>query len=341
MKKKSLWVVMFMLFTMMTFSQEKPKTNNFVPEGKAIVRVFANYNSNLGGNEQISAVDEMEIKRAYLGYKSTLSENYSVKLTMDVGNNSGKYSAYLKIAELKYKKDKFTAHIGMIATKQFKVQESFWGYRYLLKSFQDEYKYNGSADLGLSVDYKLNKSISIDAIVQNGEGYKHVDATGTYRGGLGTTINYKPIIFRVYYDISAKPDIQRQNIAMFFGYKFKDKFRIAGEYNYQLNNHFSEDHNMFGYSIYTTYNINKKFELFARYDNLQSNIVQESLHGSDPTIPSTTAWNISKDEQMGILGLQYNLHKKVKVSANYRYVLSAVEDSKSVNWLFLNLEFKL
>jgi len=338
MKKQALLIVIFSLVILSVFAQEKEINSTFKPKGKAIVRVFANYNSNLGGNEQAGAVDEMEIKRAYLGYKSTLNENYSIKLTMDVGNSSGKYSTYLKIAELKYKKDNITAHIGMIATKQFKVQEGFWGYRYLLKSFQDEYKYNGSADLGLSVDYKINKIISVDAIVQNGEGYKHVDATGTYRGGLGTTINFKPITFRLYYDISSKPDVQRQNISTFIGYKFKKSFRIAGEYNYQLNNAFVEDHNMFGFSVYTTYIINKKFEVFARYDKSQSNIIEDA--NASPNMDAQ-AWNVNKDEGSGIIGLQYKPLKTVKISANYRRTLSAIEDAECLGWLFLNLEFKL
>lgn len=41
-----------------------------------------------------------------------------------------------------------------------------------MKSFQDEYKFGSSADLGVSVAYKFNKVVSADVIVANGEGYK-------------------------------------------------------------------------------------------------------------------------------------------------------------------------
>ncbi len=337
MKKNHLIAAVLILFISTAFSQEETSLKKeFKPEGKAIVKVFANYNSNLGGTETVEAKESMNIKRAYLGYKSTLSEDFSMKVTMDVGNSSGKYSAYLKTAELKYKKNKFSANIGMIATKQFKVQEGFWGYRYLQKSFQDQYKYNASADLGLSVAYKINKLISVDAIVQNGEGYKHIDPTGTYRGGFGTTVNFKPITFRLYYDISAKPELNRQNIATFLAYKFKEKFRIAAEYNYQMNSDFAKDHNMFGYSAYATYIINKKFEVFVRYDNSESNIIEDDAARLDPQ-----AWNVNKDEALALVGFQYKAIKNVKISANYRRTLSAVEDADGVNWFFLNLEFKL
>ena len=333
MKHQNLLLIVFVAFTLNLFSQESKPV--FVVDGKPTLKVFANYNSNLGGNEQVEAKESMQIKRAYLGYKANLSENYSMKITMDVGNNSGKYSTYLKVAELKYTKDKWTVNVGMIATKQFKVQEKFWGYRYLLKTYQDQYKYNSSADLGLSANYQINKNIGVDAIIQNGEGYKHVDPTGTYRGGFGTTIKYKPITFRVYYDISAKTDINRQNIATFIGYKFKDKFKIGAEYNYQLNNAFVEDHNMFGYSVYSTFFINPKFEIFSRYDNSASNVIEEEGSRLDPQ-----AWNANKDAQLSVIGLQYKPIKNISVSANYRRYLSAVEDAEGVNWLFLNLEFK-
>ena len=339
MKNQTL-VIILILLTLNSFSQEKHPPIKL--GGKAIVRVFANYHSNLGGNEHENAVDEMQITRAYLGYKATLSESFSIKILMDVGADEGKYGAYLKTAALTYKKDHLYANIGMIATKQFKVQEKFWGYRYLYKSFQDEYHYNGSADLGMSVAYKLNKTLSFDAIVTNGEGYKHIESTGTYRGGLGTTVNFKRITFRVYYDISAKSQLNRQNIAGFIGYKFKKKFRIAAEYNYQLNNKFSEKHNMFGYSAYATFILNKKWEFFARYDKLQSNTLETMYHGVGPLfIGFYTPWNIHHDEQVVISGLQYKPIAQIKISLNYRYTLSAEHNAKGVNWMFVNFEYKL
>ena len=336
MKNQTL-VIILILLTLNLFSQEKKPAIKL--GGKAIVRVFANYHTNFGGNEHENAVDEMQISRAYLGYKANLSESFAVKLLMDVGADEGKYSAYLKTAALTYKKGHLYANIGMIATKQFKVQEKFWGYRYLLKSFQDEYHFNGSADLGMSIDYKINKILSFDAIVTNGEGYKHIESTKTYRGGLGTTVNFKPIIFRVYYDISAKPYINRQNIAGFVGYKFKKKFRIAAEYNYQLNNDFFEDYNMFGYSAYATFILNKKWEFFARYDKLQSNVMDDFT--MDMRRFPLDPWNIHHDEQVVISGLQYKPIAQVKISLNYRYTLSAEHSAKGVNWMFVNFEYKL
>ncbi len=327
-------IILLLLISTLSFSQES-KTE-FKPSGSPIVKVFANYHSNLGGNNIVELDEAMELKRAYFGYKYSISENYSLKVVMDVGNSGGKYSAYLKTGSLSYKKDKLSYNIGLISTTQFKTQEKFWGYRYLRKSFQDQYKYNASADLGMSIAYKFSKIVSADCILQNGDGYKHVDPSGTYRGGVGTTVNFKPITFRMYYDISMKPDVYRQSITSFLGYKFKDKFRIGAEYNYQLNNSFIEDRNMYGYSAYATYIINDKLEGFARFDENISNKLIGENNRLEPQ-----PWNANRDEKIGIIGLQYSPAKGVKVSANYRRSLSVLENSEWVNWVFVNLEFKI
>ena len=81
-----------------------------------------------------------EIKRAYFGYEYKISEKISSKVTFDVGkNNSGSdYTAFLKIAQLDWKvKNNFKLSLGMIGNKQFKYQDSIWGYRYMYKTFQD------------------------------------------------------------------------------------------------------------------------------------------------------------------------------------------------------------
>ena len=47
----------------------------------------------------------------------------------------------------------------MIGTKNFKFMEKAWGKRYIYKSLQDQNKWANSADLGVTLDYSLNKNI--------------------------------------------------------------------------------------------------------------------------------------------------------------------------------------
>ena len=148
-------------------------TNVTAQSGKPAVKIFSNFNYDISAEDSENAFKEFEIKRAYLGYSHDINENFSTKITYDIGSNSGgsSYTAFLKIAALKWKAtDNMSINIGMIGTKNFKFMEKVWGRRYIDKSAQDKYKWASSADAGVSMDYKLTDNVSIDAQVLNGEG---------------------------------------------------------------------------------------------------------------------------------------------------------------------------
>ena len=49
----------------------------------------ATLNSNLSAEEGTNAFKEFEIKRAYLGYSHQIADDFSAKVTFDVGKNEG------------------------------------------------------------------------------------------------------------------------------------------------------------------------------------------------------------------------------------------------------------
>ena len=51
--------------------------------------------------------------------------------------------------------DDFKLSMGMQSTTQFNLLEKNWGFRYIMKSAQDQYKFGSSADLGLVAVYSL------------------------------------------------------------------------------------------------------------------------------------------------------------------------------------------
>ena len=126
------------------------------PKGKAIVQMFGNFHSGFGAENDDRG---FELERSYLGYEYKLNKELSVKGVMDIGksNDVSDYQriAYIKNAMVSWKYGNFTLNGGLISTTQFNFQEKFWGYRYIMKSFQDEYKFGSSADLGLSATYKF------------------------------------------------------------------------------------------------------------------------------------------------------------------------------------------
>ena len=315
------------LISLVSLGQEEPK---FKPHGSPIIRVFANYHSDF---ENVAA---FQITRGYLGYKYSINEKYSMKVIYDVGNpkDGGKleHTGYVKIAQLQYKYKNLQWRVGIIPTKQFKYQEHWWGYRYILKSYQDEYKMNASADIGASAEYKIFDKLRVEAIVQNGEGYKKIQGDATFRGGVGLTFEpMENLRLRIYYDNSTKPDAQLQSIATYIGYDFKKKVSIGAEYNMQLDYKMTKGHDLGGASAYLTYFLNDKFQFFGRLDYLSSNTYSGD---SNP-------WNYNKDGNYFIVGGQAKLAKGVKVSLNYRGFQSANTNIDYSNMIFLSLEYRL
>ena len=276
------------------------------PKGKAIVQVFGNFHSDFGANNDDRG---FELERSYLGYEYKLGDGLSVKGVMDIGKSSDvsdyQRIAYIKNALVSWKKGNFTLNGGLISTTQFNFQEKFWGYRYIMKSFQDQYKFGNSADLGISASYKFADWVSADAIIVNGEGYKKVQKNDGLNYGLGVTLTpVKGFQVRLYGGLNesgqeGKDDIV--NMAAFAGYKC-EKFTIGAEYNCMQNASNKNDADQYGYSVFASAKVSKKAEVYARFDELYSK----------------NDWNIAKDEQAAIIGAQFKLGKYVKVAPNFK-----------------------
>lgn len=276
------------------------------PKGRAIIQVFGNFHAGFGAENDDRG---FELDRSYLGYEYNFGKGLSVKGVMDVGQSSSVDDyhriAYIKNALVQWKTGKMTLTGGLIPTTQFNFQEKFWGYRYIMKSFQDEYKFGSSADLGLSVAYNLTDWASADVIIVNGEGYKKVQKSDGLNYGLGMTFTpLKELQLRLYgavneSGIDGMKDIY--NLAFFMGYK-SAVFSLGAEFNYMDNSSNIADADVWGYSIYTSVKLSKKTELYARFDDLFSK----------------NDWNISKDESASILGAQFKFGSYVMIAPNLR-----------------------
>lgn len=301
---------------------------DFKQSGHATVKVFTNFHSAFDGPKAHNA---FEIQRAYFGYSFNLSEKFSAKVLLDVGDPGvGKLqmTAYLKNAYLQYKSGKFTTKFGLIGLAQFDLQEGLWGNRYLYKSFQDEHKFGSSADLGAFASYKFNSIISVDATIANGEGYKSLENDSVLKYSLGATINpLKGLTFRAYYDMMGNSNSQN-SLSLFLGYS-REKFNIGAEYALQTNNKMKTDHDMSGISVFSSYKI-KKVRLFARYDQLTSTKIGAA----------TNAWNANSDGEAIIGGIEFAPIKGVKIAPNYQVWMPA-NGGPAENIVYLSLEIKI
>jgi len=164
----------------------------------------------------------------------------------------------------------------------------------------------------------------------NGEGYNQLQTDNTYKTGLGVTINpVKGLIARIYADYTEQDEIQ-STLATFVGYKFKKLARLGVEYNYQQNNKYKLDYDLYGFSTYATISFLEKWEVFGRYDKLWSNTIE-----GDPY-----DWNLNKDGSALIGGIQFQAHKNVKIAANYQDWYPYAQNLDNESYFYLNLEYK-
>ncbi|MGD2034605.1 MAG: hypothetical protein PVF73_06100, partial [Bacteroidales bacterium] len=290
------------------------------------------------------------VQRVYLGYKYSFSENLSSKITLDGArfNEATEkigITVILKHAQLDWKiVEPVKLSSGLIGLKQFDTQEKFWGYRYLFKSFQDEFALGSSADLGVNAEISISDNLKANLFILNGEGYSRIqDNMGRMKAGGNLIFTpVKGLVLKGYYDIYGgkfevndsvtRDTVSVQTIVFFAGYK-TDKFRLGAEMNMQLDGkkyyQQAADHDIMGFAVYGTYVISKKFEVFGHW----------MLFKSNKTGESENTWNYNKDGNILLAGIQYTPVKGVKAAANYRTFLYDNPDINTGHYFFLNFEF--
>ena len=307
-------------------AQEDPEP----PPGIVSARIYTHFNYSLDGENSTA----FEVRRAYFGYERNLSDHFSAEVKLDIGSvdDQSEFSlirryTYFKNAYVSYTNGNVKTWFGLMDMLQFKLQENFWGYRYIYKSFMDEYRFGSSADLGAGIQYTPSKKLGVDLVLSNGEGYTNLQFDNIYRIGTGITfIPWESLTFRAYYTLHTS-QVHQMAFSGFLGYRLNN-WRIGGEYNHQLNYKFSEGHHRYGFSFYSTYAFNPKWEIFARYDQLYSNVLPEE------EVP----WNLGSDGSAVIAGVQYTPIKYTHLALNYQDWVEYAKNGTSEPYLYLNIE---
>ena len=241
----------------------------------------------------------------------------------------------LKFASLEWKPNKhIRLQAGGILQNHYITQEKFWGYRYLAETFQDRYYKIPSSDLGAIGYFTVNKKIAFDLAVTNGEGFRFdQDQHGKVKlaGGIDLIL-IKDLQMRLYTHQKMYGDsiynATEQLYSFFAGYRLMEKLRIGFEYNTVLSYNGLNDLNSGGLSAFTSLDVYKGIELFARYDFLDNDYSEE-----DVTI------NGYGDGNTLITGIHYNPVKGVNVSLNYQGWFEA--NTTTRNHLLISFEYKL
>ncbi len=360
MKTTPIFLLLFIsiLGTLKVVGQETNAT--FKPSGKPIIQVFGNFDYNASENAQKKY--GFWFGRAHLGYEYQFSQQFSGKIIIDMGrpttvgqievtdangnklnvtNNSiagSYYSMTLKFASLQWQPNEhFNVQVGGVLQNHYITQEKFWGYRYVAPTFQDKYYGIPSSDLGLIAYYKASEKFGFDVALTNGEGFRFdQDPYGDVKIASGVDFNpVEGLQTRFFYDNTksknpSKPAVQ-QLLSFFTGYKYNDKFRIGGEYNYRMNHLNINDHDLFGWSFYGSLALEKDLAFFARFDLLQAN----TLTGQ------TNNWDYPNTGKAYIAGLHYNLAKGVSVSLNYQGWQPENDNLAFQHHVLMSFEYKI
>jgi len=271
-----------------------------------------------------------EFNQGIIGYYHQLSKQVSGKIMFDVTrttnitsitDSSGqkmtvtyfegsKYTAYLKMAEIKWDINDYLAlRFGQLLNTQYLTfQDPFWGYRYIDVTFQEKYRLGQPADFGAQFDVKIKDKFINQFSVVNGEGpFRHQDMNGKFI--FSNNIQYSPVknlTLKLYGDYGPAIDTSaaygdKWVVSVFAGYKTA-KFRVGGEYDFVNNYGWTEGKDYSGFSVFGGWNFIGKFDVLARWDYLQI-----------ATPGNTDVYNYC------ILGFQYEPVKMFTMSANFRY----------------------
>ena len=328
-------LVLLLMFSFAVCAQQTSEYSEFKPSGSPIIRVFGDFVTPL--NDQSSRTS-FEIKRVYLGHRYQIYPNWKIAVVLDIGspNDDSPYSllkryAYFKTAALTYQKGKLTVNAGIIDLFNVGLQEQFWDHRYVFKSFLDEYRFTPRADIGVNAQYQLFESLSVDAMVMNGEGYDQLQNDNTYKGSLGLTATLqKKATLRTYFEYTSK-QTEEYMIGFFTGMKVAKILTLGAEANFIFNEDFVEQHDRYGYSAYAHALMKEKYGCFLRYDWVSSSIPAEM----------TRPWNLGRDGSALIFGVEYRPQSKIKMAVDYQDWFPAANNVDNRRALFLNLEFRL
>ncbi len=352
-------VTMIPLLTIPTVYLFAQTDTTFKPAGQVIIQVI---NRTLYQTDGSTGRFGMYINRAHFGYSYQFAQRWTGTMVLDAGRptvfgnldirdslgnavtttysykEGSYYTTTLKFSYLEYKPaSSLKIQAGGILQNHYITQEKFWGYRYILETFQDKYFGTPSADLGFIGYFSPLDWLSIDAALTNGEGFRlNQDNKGNVKYATG--IDIKPsanLISRVYYDNALSPDPLRpatqQLLSGFLAYRLPGFFRIGAEYNYHVNHAFLKNLDLHGLSVFGSYEWKENCEFFGRCDLVRANIPGD-IDVDGVYIPEGKAF---------ITGVHVVPAAKISLSLSYQAWLPADDALDVGNTLALSFEFKL
>lgn len=336
MRMRVLLCTLLFLSGLLPLNTEAQEDSLFLPSGKVSGVIYSNFHQGITRTPGSDAA--FEITRVYLGYEYLMTPEISGRITLDIGSPDDispfsklRRYAYFKFAYVAYEKEKLEMQFGLIGTLHYKLQEQLWERRYLRKAFADEFKLGPSADLGFQAVYHFSPLLTADFTMTNGEGFTRLQMDDAFKYGAGLTFGRQESwISRVYADYMKNGETQISWAAVTSA-TFMKRLNLTFEYNYQHNYALTPGHHLFGWSAYGKYNLGQRSQLFARFDQLRSNIPGGQTH----------PWHLADDGSALVGGFQYAPVKPLKIALSYQDWVPWAANLDTRAFLFLNMEIRL
>ena len=325
--------ILIILVTALISGNISLRAQDEYPLGRVTGKLYIDYRQQLNGEGSYHGFSNT---RSFLGYEYKADSKLSAMILLDIGDPlstgdvSSKRYFYIRNAYITYTNNKLNIRAGITDGTGHKVQLAGWGKRYIMRSFLLQYRFLNVADIGMVASYNISPVITLDAEIFNGEGYTNIQADNSLLYGAGLTIRpANEIVVRLFADTYSHEGINSQTISSFVRYS-NDKFSVAAEYDYKSDFDLSDGHNAYGYSVMGDYNAGLRINLFMRLDRLMST----------KTGAEDLPWNIARDGQMIITGVEYKYSQNLRFSLSYQGWKPADDTMTHSDFLQANLEFK-
>jgi len=329
--KNKITFAAFLMFSIITIVNGQEQEE--LPSGKPIAKIFADYRNQLNGEGSFRGFG---VSRAFIGYSYKTDNRLSAQILLDIGaplrNEEVTYRryAFIRNAFISYKMEKLTLTAGITDGRGHVEPLAFWGKRYIANTFLLINRYMDVADIGIIADYSISSTVTVNVQLMNGEGYTNIQNDSTILYGAGITI--KPaggFVLRFFGDTYSNGLDRKNTFSSFAGFKHT-KFAIGAEFNYKTDFDWTDSHNVYGFSVLSSFYLNDHFELYARYDKSSSVIIEGE---QDP-------WNILNDGSLLISGIQYTYSKHLRLAISYQGWSPSSGETPRWDFIQANAEFK-
>ncbi len=306
--------------------------------------IFGDYtsvSSSYKTQAQLDALNGFHYTRAYLTLKDKVSDDVSVRLTLDqkdLGTVASGGAVFVKYAYADLNLAGVTTlRAGQLQTPWIDFEEGLWTYRYAFKTFEDQIGALSSSDLGAALvgnfgDGTFNYYVGM----YNGEGYQNKpNNSGSMFAGRG---DFKFGNFGIagYYSSNTNPGgvltTQTRTIGQLY-YK-DDMFTLAGQYlsldDGALGTAFISGT---GYSIWGHTKIPglEALRLVLRYDSIQNKSANTT---SETAFIYGLSYRIARTTEVGIFGQSVSNATGSGIGINSSNPVAGNSDSQiSVNLL--------